>query len=104
MPRPWKQPRRVPLFITCKRSGCGELRQVETVEQQVKGGYCSHRCAALDHRLGVERARKLRAAMLERLDGLTPLEAFRLGYVRGLQSKIRQIRKRYLLVKKDTAA
>jgi len=40
---------------------------------------------------GKNRAAMLRRQVLARLVGLTPIEAFRLGYVRGLQSKHRQI-------------
>ena len=87
-------------FPRCRRPGCG-ARRVSRPRLLARPGYCSHRCAALGSGLGVARARALRRQVLARLQALTPLEAFRLGYVRGLQSKCRQIRKRYHLVRID---
>jgi hypothetical protein len=47
-------------------------------------------------------ARRRQQRLLARVAGLTPLEAFRTGYTVGLQSKLRQIRKRYMLVPRET--
>ncbi len=87
------------LFRRCKRRGCGKRRDVAHPKPLERPGYCSHRCAALDQRLGVNRASAMRRQLMARLDGLTPLQAFRLGYVRGLESKCRQIRKKFILIK-----
>lgn len=42
-----------------------------------------------------------RRAVLEALDGLTPLQAFQRGYMNGLRSKLTQIRQRYNLQPKE---
>lgn len=92
------------LFLLCARGECGRRRRVRAGDRGVlaRPGYCSHRCAALQQRLGVDRAAAAKRRMLARVAHLSPLEAFRLGYVRGLQSKLRQIRTRYALVRKET--
>lgn len=104
--------RTTPLFITCKREGCEGIREVRRPGEQRKGGYCSQRCNALDHNnilhanhheSGVSSGRARQRRLLARLDGLTPRQIFRLGYVRGLQSKYRQLAKGYVLVKRESA-
>lgn len=99
-----RKPGAPPLFIVCQRAGCGKLREVRRPCEQQHEKYCSRRCAAFVTKNcarpgvgrlgGLECARRARRALVKRLDGLTPLEAFRLGYDRGLQSKHRQIRRR----------
>lgn len=104
--------RTTPLFIQCQRPGCEGIKQVRCPSDQRKYRYCSQRCIALmtqnikrAGRKGVERsASARRRRVLERVKGLSPLEAFRLGYDRGLQSKLTQIRRRYVLVRKDRAS
>lgn len=100
------QRRTVPLFIVCQR--CGAIKPVPLPSVQRTQRYCSRRCAASvtqnirkAGRIGIERSvAKRRRHVLTRVAGLTPVQAFRLGYVRGLQSKLRQIRQRFTLVKK----
>jgi hypothetical protein len=101
-----------PLFIVCKRTECRQLREVNRPYLQRRGGYCSRRCAAIVNQNisnaecgkgGLESGRRRQAAVVARVAGLSPIDAFRLGYVRGLQSKLRQIGKRYVLVRKDGA-
>lgn len=102
---------RVPLFIQCKRPGCEGVKQVRRVCDQRKVKYCSQRCIAIvtqnirrAGRKGIEASvRQRQRKVLLRVKGLSPIAAFRLGYVRGLQSKLRQIRRRYVLVRKDRA-
>jgi hypothetical protein len=94
--------RTVPLFIVCKRPGCEQIRQVRRPYLQRRGGYCSSRCANLaTHNLtraaaakgGRVSASHKRTALVARLDGLSKLAAFRLGYDRGLQAKWRALRR-----------
>lgn len=100
--------RTVPLYITCQRPGCEAVKQVRTPSQQRRYRFCSPRCIGLvcqnirhGTAKGVARsARARKARVLARVQGLVPLEAFRLGYQMGLESKLRQIRKRYQLVRK----
>lgn len=104
---------RAPLFSCCARRSCGRVFGVRRPVEQRRRKYCSRRCAALVNQNitgagskgGLQAARVRRRRVLDRLDGLTVLQAFRLGYVRGLESKTRQIRKRFVLVpRKDMAA
>lgn len=106
MPRGYK--RTVPLYIECKRPGCGRLREVRCPAHQARGGYCSQRCNALVNqnirKAGLKgvwgSAHQRKRRVLARIDGLTPLEAFKLGYRSGLRSKSYQIRRRYVLTKR----
>lgn len=50
---------------------------------------------------GRTRALRARLALLARLDGVTPVDAFKLGYHRGLQAKWRQLRRRYVVTKRE---
>ncbi len=89
--------RRIPRFVVCVR--CGTRKELRRPSDQRT--YCSHRCAGLvlqnirqAQAAGVAiSARNRKRRLLERVEGLTPLAAFRLGYLTGLQSKHRQIRK-----------
>lgn len=100
--------RTTPLYIECQRPGCGRLRSVRSPYLQRQRRYCSQRCNGLAHAnvrkgaaLGAARAAaKRKREVVQRIVGLTPLEAFREGYKVGLRSKCSQIRKRYLLLKK----
>jgi hypothetical protein len=92
-----------PLYLVCKRPGCGQLRHVARPWQQRKGGYCSHRCASIGtgnvkhmnpSAGGRMTAHRKRLALVARVKDLSPLDAFRLGYQRGLSSKTRQLAKR----------
>lgn len=96
----------MPLHILCARPGCEGALRVRTPSEQRRHRFCSRRCAALvtqnirraqPGKGGRTSGRRRQQASLARVAGLTPLQAFRLGYVRGLQSKLRQIRTRYVL-------
>lgn len=96
-----------PYFIRCQNPKCQRLKQVRTPYHQRRRKFCSHSCAMTvirnitreaSRRGGLTRARRIRERLVHNVGMLTPLEAFRLGYVRGLQSKLRQIRRKYRLV------
>lgn len=96
----------VPLFVVCARVSCGKVRQVRTRCQQQRQRFCSPRCAYLGRRRaggftkaqmalgGKIRASRARAALIARVAGMTPVDAFRAGYVKGLQAKWRRARQR----------
>lgn len=95
----------VPLFITCEREACGKVIQVRDRCLQRVQRFCGLTCAAIarnsrphtflaSQKGGKERGRRARLKIMERVKGMTPVEAFRLGYVRGLQSKHRQLANR----------
>lgn len=97
------QPITEPLYITCRRHGCGGKARVPNRWHQRNRRYCSKRCATLANepimRLvrqkgGFAAGKVRRQAVIARVQGLTPLEAFRLGYMRGLHSKHRQLKAR----------
>jgi hypothetical protein len=100
--------RTLPLRILCQRQGCENVLDVRCPAEQRRRKYCSRRCANLVNRnilrawrKGVDGSvRKRQRQVLARVAGLTPLEAFRLGYKRGLYSKLRQVKRQYVLVKK----
>lgn len=90
-------------FITCERQACGAVKQVRNPYEQRTMRFCSRKCAGMvlknitkipgaNSRGGLENVRRRRLAILARLEGMTVLEAFRLGYNKGLFSKIRQRR------------
>ena len=98
----------IPRFIVCQNPRCGQVKQVCRPYEQKIRKYCTRRCSNVVHgnitraaasRGGLERARRARLALVARIAGLTPLEAFRLGYTKGLMSKTRQLHKR-----RETAA
>lgn len=102
----------VPLYVTCEH--CGQLKEVANRQLQRVQRFCSRRCGTTarvntnlsreyQSRGGKVRASRARARLMLTISTLTPLEAFRLGYSRGLGSKHRQIRKR-LALRKATAA
>lgn len=95
----------VELFITCARDGCGQVKRVRNRALQKIQRFCSRQCATSSRvgtvfcreaqsRGGKMRAHRARLALIARVAHLTPVEAFRLGYVRGLESKHRQLRRR----------
>lgn len=106
-----------PLFIVCAYEPCGKVKEVKRRRDQRKQKYCTHACAARAtaeirrpavqaacRKVGLARASQQRQRLLARLDGLSKLECFRLGYKTGLESKTRQIRRRFALVRRTTAA
>lgn len=104
--------RTIPLYMTCQRPECEAIKQVRTPFEQRTRKYCSQRCNGLANanirragRKGVdESARRRKRRLLERVQGMTPMDAFRAGYKAGLRSKIHQIRRRYALTKRTEAA
>jgi hypothetical protein len=93
----------VPLFITCER--CEAIKQVKNRTVQRLQRFCSKHCATkaccshpfnkeAQSRGGKMRASRMRTALMVKVGHLGPVEAFRLGYARGLQSKWRQTRNR----------
>lgn len=105
--------RTVPLYVTCQRPGCEGIRQVSRPHLQRSGKYCSRRCAAIvakniakTDKVAAARksAQSRRAKILQRLTGMTPYEAFKLGYTRGLQSKWRSLRRDYEVIPKKGQA
>lgn len=100
---------RVPLFIVCANPACEKVREVRKRGDQKKQRHCSRRCALLMRptltrdgmrRGGLERARRSRLARLARLPA-SPLDAFRLGYIRGWQSAKRQIVQKFSLTRRE---
>lgn len=101
-----------PFFGVCARVECGALFEVRKRSILRVRKHCSHRCASLaaaarrgraafqaaGRKGGAVWGRRAQRRALARVKGLSPLEAFRRGYDIGLQSKLRQIRKRYRLV------
>lgn len=94
---------KAPLFIVCAQ--CGRQREVPDRRKQRDQRYCSKSCAKvawLRTPAGKEQAarggrmqgRLQRFRLIRLVVNLTPLQAFRLGYVRGLQSKWRKTRQR----------
>lgn len=96
-----------PLFILCQREGCENVKQVRTRYEQRTFRYCSKACAASAtadsrreacraacRRVGLARGHQMKQQLLARVAHLTPLEAFRIGYLRGLGAKRRQVLKR----------
>jgi hypothetical protein len=82
----------IPLFVQCKRAGCGQIREVQTREQQATGWYCSTKCErmvrakfqAFGQVGGTVSGAKRTAALLARVRGLSPIEAYHLGYQKAL--------------------
>lgn len=100
---------KLPLLKVCAREACGKVFEVSCPYWQARRKYCSKRCngyAQVPHLMrgaakGIAKMVATRRRMcLERVAGLTPLEAYRRGYLNGLYSKSVQLRKKYLLVKK----
>ena len=94
-----------PLYITCEREACGAVIRVKNRALQQVQRFCSRRCATLmcavnnlyreaQSRGGKTRAHRARLALIQRVQGLSPVEAFRVGYLRGLGSKHRQLARR----------
>jgi hypothetical protein len=102
--------RTAPLVAICQRRVCAKPFTARSPFELAKRKYCSRRCSSLmtqniraAGRLGGRvSAQRRQQRLLARVAGLTPLEAFRTGYTVGLQSKLRQIRKRYMLVPRET--
>jgi hypothetical protein len=103
--------RTVPLFITCQRPGCGCIRFVRRPSEQLTEKYCSRRCSNIVNKnvrhaakLGLRRSiQARRQKAIARIRGLSPRQAFLVGYKAGLSSKLYQIRRHYILVKRETA-
>lgn len=96
-----------PIYMTCTRPGCGVKREVRRPVDQQKRRFCSRRCAALVTRniakshLGfLVAAARRRERVIAQIVGMTPLESFRFGYHKGLNSKLTTIRRNYVLTKR----
>ena len=96
--------KRLPLFVTCQRPGCGGIRSVRHPREQRRGKYCSRFCAAMMNQNLMKRPETRRNGLLagiqskkrkmrEKVQGLTPLEAFQLGYETGMRSKVRYLKR-----------
>lgn len=93
---------RLPLFTTCQRPGCGQIRQVPTKYQQRRQKYCSRRCVGLmrsftlaERQRGAAVSKAVRrAASLVRLEGMSPLDIYRQGFSNGFKSGVRSVRRR----------
>jgi len=92
-----------PLYVFCQRPGCEGYARVTNRSKQRTRKFCSRRCAALAQpqstlstearsRGGKTRAQRARRRLMQRIAGMSAIEAFRVGYVRGLQSKWRKTR------------
>jgi hypothetical protein len=99
-----------PLLAICQRRVCAKPFPVRCPADLAKRKYCSPRCNALVNqnirgagRIGGRvSGQRRQQRLVARVAGLTPLEAFRTGYTVGLQSKLRQIRRRYTLIPRET--
>jgi len=94
---------RLPLFFICQNPACQKVVRVKTPKQQRDRRCCGPRCVAivfpnltkeLRRKGGLTRARRDRLRIRARIKDLTPIQAFRKGYLLGLASKHRQLRKR----------
>lgn len=88
---------RAELFMICQREGCEGIRQVPNRYEQREAKYCSLRCAAMvnvknlarvdstasGRKGGLVLGLKRRAAMLDKIKALTPMQAYRKGRVEG---------------------
>lgn len=100
----------LPLLVTCRYQPCGRVFDVAKPSLQRTRKYCSTRCAArvnknilaagAGRRGGLASAKVRQRKVLAGLDGLSSLECFRVGYKCGLYSKLRQVRRRFDLVRK----
>lgn len=96
-----RRPGSPPLFIVCRH--CGIVKTVRKPCEQRQQRFCSRKCANTVHCNishasrglgGRVRAHRARLRVLERIKGLSPLDAFRQGYTLGLNSKTRQLKRR----------
>lgn len=90
----------LPRFITCAH--CGAVKQVRKPSEQTQR-FCSRKCSAMvtmnirhaaSSKGGLMRAHRVRMQILQRIDGLTPLQAFRQGYRLGLEKRRRIYKRR----------
>lgn len=98
------------LMVLCQRPGCEGVGTARDHTDHRRRRYCSTRCAALmtqnwraAQRAQARATATRRAQVLARIQTLPPVEAFRLGYDRGLRSKWRQLRQRYHMVPRQKA-
>lgn len=94
----------VPLLVECQRPGCGAIVPVRCLSVQRRQKYCSLSCSA-KVQSGANAAKASAAGVLARkrkvlarIDGMTPLQAWKAGYKVGMNGKLRHIRRRYVLV------
>jgi hypothetical protein len=100
--------RGTPRYFVCQRKACGKVKRIPKNEQR-RRKFCSHRCAALEHRTiagqgakgGRISAQRRRQRILKQIAGLSRLEVFHKAYRIGLNSKCHQLRKKYIFVKRE---
>lgn len=98
---------KIPLFISCQRHGCENIRSVRHAYEQRIRRFCSRSCASKVtrnlHRLspqafgamgGKVSAERRRAAMFVKIQGLTPMQAYRKGRQEGWHAGERAMLKR----------
>lgn len=92
------------LFYVCQNIACGKVSTVPNRRLQKVRKYCSLRCSAIQRNRNPEalaasisgvqkRIRMERERLMEGVKEMDPVAAFRAGYLRGLYSKHRQMRK-----------
>lgn len=111
--RAWRRQNRKLLALVCANPDCPKPgRLFEVVPSLHDQKHCSVACANVGKmppsKADADRGRALagaakRRATLAALDGLTPLEAFRRGYMNGLRSKLTQVRRKFELRPKIAA-
>lgn len=92
----------LPLFITCQRKGCGQIKQVRDRRQQQRQKYCSPRCVGLMREFTREERQRgalsstmvRRKATLARLDGMSPIAIYRQAFSNGWKAGVRSMRRR----------
>lgn len=105
----------LPLYIVCAYGPCGNVVPVAKPSLQKRRKYCSQRCNGLANanctknraacaRGGTETAHRKRLAVLQRVKGLSALEAFRQGYRLGLQRGYRTKLERHVQARRKPVA
>jgi len=94
-------------FHVCQNPRCGRVTDItyDKPSKQRRRKFCSNACSNVHNinvksgwRLGLQKSVQTRKRrVLERVAGLDPVAAFKVGYRCGLESKCRQIRRRYEL-------
>lgn len=105
-PGPKPTPRPV-LYIFCQRPGCGGIKRVRWPCEQRKLKYCGYSCSSImtnnlrhaDRRAAARHTRRTYKAIVRaKVEQLSPVAAFELGYKLGLNAKWRQLRQRYVVI------
>lgn len=95
---------RLPLYLTCRT--CGKVREVgkPSDQQRRKASRClacagRRNLAQTDHHAtgrlgGLKSGERMRAILLQRIKGMTPLEAYRAGRRHGWHAATRKVLRR----------